>query len=258
MFLHDIIQAPLVPTTSAMTVQDTVPHAADVQGPNVTASEMFAPAVVPAPEVPTPVVPAPAEVLAPVSPAPPAPASEIVLAPVPPTRAEVVPTPDDFPMMLTKYGPWGSEKGKYLDMHKDLPQRLVHVSLLHGDFIHIIPFSYTINHSGVKKWGQIGGLPLPGSRIKEMSLQDGEFVKNASGTTGLFDGDARITTLSFVTNLRRYGPFGVEGRHSSFSVHELNNDSSIVGFFGWHDGIKVIDEIYYVHSHGVYVLSPSR
>ncbi|KAI4996441.1 hypothetical protein ZWY2020_051361 [Hordeum vulgare] len=223
--------APVVPTASTV----------------AASSEMVAQAVVPPPAVPaTPVLPTRSEVV---------PTPAVPALPVLPTRSEVVPTPVDFPMVLTKYGPWGPENGEYTDMQNELPQRLVDVTFFHGLYIYIMTFSY-IDHSGVTKYCQLGGRPVSGSMPKQMNLEDGEFVKSVSGTTGLFDGDARLTSVSFVTNLRSYGPFGREGKHASFSTPELNNDSSIVGFFAWHLSNFALDSTNYLSSLGVYVASP--
>ncbi|XP_044983392.1 uncharacterized protein LOC123450058 [Hordeum vulgare subsp. vulgare] len=196
----------------------------------------------PVPAVPTSTMPNPAEVLAPAS-----------SAPVPPARAVVVSTPDAVPMMYRKYGPWGSEKGKYFNMKTC--DRITKVSVIYTSFIHTVQFSYI--DRGINKSAQLGGQALPGSVVKEMSLEDGEYLRTFSGSTELIDGHARITSLSFGTNLRSYGRFGVEGRHSNFSITASNTNESIAYFFGWHESITGINEINYVNSVGVYLLGPS-
>ncbi|KAI4996442.1 hypothetical protein ZWY2020_051362 [Hordeum vulgare] len=166
----------------------------------------------PVPAVPTSTMPNPAEVLAPAS-----------SAPVPPARAVVVSTPDAVPMMYRKYGPWGSEKGKYFNMKTC--DRITKVSVIYTSFIHTVQFSYI--DRGINKSAQLGGQALPGSVVKEMSLEDGEYLRTFSVSTELIDGHARITSLSFGTNLRSYGRFGVEGRHSNFSITASNTNETL-------------------------------
>lgn len=55
-------------------------------------------------------------------------------------------------------------------------------------------------------------------------------MKKVSGTTGDFNGATVVTSLSIVTNVKTYGPFGnVNG--SPFSIPEKDG-GSVVGFFG--------------------------
>ncbi|KAM0846125.1 hypothetical protein ACQ4PT_055877 [Festuca glaucescens] len=102
-----------------------------------------------------------------------------------------------------------------------------------GCVISLLEIAY-YNQSGVERSASWGGRPLPGSQSEQMVLQPGELVKNVSGTTQFYDGSVRISSLTFVTTVRTYGPFGPEGSHSSFSSPELDDNSSIVGFFGQH------------------------
>ena len=53
-------------------------------------------------------------------------------------------------------------------------------------------------------------------------------MKEVSGTTGTFGGDTVVTSLTFVTNVRTYGPFG-KPSGAAFSVPLT--DTSVVGFF---------------------------
>ncbi|KAM0876561.1 hypothetical protein ACQ4PT_036087 [Festuca glaucescens] len=123
-----------------------------------------------------------------------------------------------------------------------------------GCVISLLEIAY-YNQSGVERSASWGGRPLPGSQSEQMVLQPGELVKNVSGTTQFYDGSVRISSLTFVTTVRTYGPFGPEGSHSSFSSPELDDNSSIVGFFGQHTSFgSQPDAKNYVNSIGAYVL----
>lgn len=58
-----------------------------------------------------------------------------------------------------------------------------------------------------------------------------EFVKEVSGTFGIYDKDRHniITSLKFITNVKTYGPFG-EAKGTPFTI-AVQKNSSIVGFF---------------------------
>ncbi|KAM0876560.1 hypothetical protein ACQ4PT_036087 [Festuca glaucescens] len=157
-------------------------------------------------------------------------------------------------IILRRIGPWGGDNGRHFSMQGDLPQRLISVSISYGSVISLLEIAY-YNQSGVERSASWGGRPLPGSQSEQMVLQPGELVKNVSGTTQFYDGSVRISSLTFVTTVRTYGPFGPEGSHSSFSSPELDDNSSIVGFFGQHTSFgSQPDAKNYVNSIGAYVL----
>lgn len=65
----------------------------------------------------------------------------------------------------------------------------------------------------------------------QFQLAGSEFLTGVSGSIGTFNGHANvITSLTFVTNARSYGPFG-RGRGTSFNI-PVQGNSCIVGFFG--------------------------
>lgn len=57
-----------------------------------------------------------------------------------------------------------------------------------------------------------------------------EVVKGVSGTNGTYEGYEVVTSLTIVTNINTYGPFGTP-RGTAFSV-EPRGDTEVVGFFG--------------------------
>ncbi|KAL6851968.1 hypothetical protein ACP4OV_020153 [Aristida adscensionis] len=126
------------------------------------------------------------------------------------------------PTLVTKIGPWGGSGGTDFDVTKP-PHRLVSVTIRSGDYIDALGFSY-VDQAGDKHdiapWGGSGGRP------DTILLEPTEFVKELSGTTD----NNLVSSLTFVTNVRTYGPFGkVVG--TPFSV-PLPGNGSIVGFFG--------------------------
>ncbi|KAF6998551.1 hypothetical protein CFC21_014666 [Triticum aestivum] len=145
------------------------------------------------------------------------------------------------PSLLTKLGPWGGSGGSDKDI-VEAPRRLESITVSSGSIIDSIKFSY-VDQAGQKHtsgpWGGSGGNP------NTIVLGASEFVKEVSGTYGIYDADQHniIMSLKFITNVKAYGPFG-EANGTPFTI-PVENNSSIVGFFG-RSGI-------YLDALGVYV-----
>ncbi|KAF7032536.1 hypothetical protein CFC21_043697 [Triticum aestivum] len=129
------------------------------------------------------------------------------------------------PVLVTKIGPWGGNGGKEFDIPESVPQRLESVTIRSGVAIDSIAFSY-INQAGKKQtlgpWGGDGEL------TDTITFAPLEIVKEVSGTSGTFGGDTVVTSLTFVTNVRTYGPFG-KPNGTAFSAPLT--DTNVVGFF---------------------------
>ncbi|CAN6319698.1 unnamed protein product [Urochloa humidicola] len=146
---------------------------------------------------------------------------------------------------VVKIGPWGGEGGRDGDIPEGMPEphRLEAITV---PAVHAISFAY-IDGQGrrhhVGPWGGNGGDPYV------IRLEPSEFVTEVSGTfayIGTQPTDA-VTSLTFVTNLSKYGPFGdVDG--TPFSV-PVRDGGSIVGLFGRDWG--------YIDAIGVYVRASS-
>jgi hypothetical protein len=84
----------------------------------------------------------------------------------------------------------------------------------------------------------------------QITLTPSEIMIGVSGTIGVFQEDDvdynAITSLTIVTNVRTYGPFGI-AQSTSFNV-PVQGNSSIVGFFTRAGK--------YVEALGVYVRPP--
>jgi hypothetical protein len=73
-----------------------------------------------------------------------------------------------------------------------------------------------------------------------------ETVNMVSGTCGTYQGVTIVTTLTFGTNLKTYGPFGTQQSNPTTFVVSTKANQSVVGFFG-RSGI-------FLDAMGVYVL----
>ncbi|CAM0878578.1 unnamed protein product [Alopecurus aequalis] len=151
-----------------------------------------------------------------------------------PTSRNLVQTPTP----VTKDGPWGGNGGQALDI-TELPTHLESVTIGSGDVVDSLAFSY-IDQAGNRHtagpWGGDGGLK------KTIQLAPTETVKLIVGTTSDFEGQTVVTSISIASNLRTYGPFGME-RGNHFNTTAGNN--IIVGFY--------VRAGLYVNNLGVYV-----
>ncbi|KAE8769856.1 32 kDa protein [Hordeum vulgare] len=144
--------------------------------------------------------------------------------------------------LLTKLGPWGGNGGGDKDILEAVPRRMESITVSSGSIVDSIKFSY-VDQTGQKHtagpWGGSGG------NQNTFMLGASEFVKEVSGTFGIYDKDRHniITSLKFITNVKTYGPFG-EAKGTPFTI-PVQKNSSIVGFFG-RSGI-------YLDALGVYV-----
>ncbi|XP_003561042.2 uncharacterized protein LOC100843926 [Brachypodium distachyon] len=107
----------------------------------------------------------------------------------------------------TKEGPLGGNGGNAFDIPNP-PQRIESVTIRRGDVIDSFAYSY-IDQAGKRQtagpWGGNGG--NPGESIL---FAPSETLKKVIGTTGEFRGATVVTSLTFVTNVKTYGPYGKE------------------------------------------------
>lgn len=129
------------------------------------------------------------------------------------------------PVLVTKIGTWGGNGGNEFGIPESVPRHLESVTIRSGVVIDSIAFSY-VDQAGKKQtlgpWGGDGEL------TDTITFAPLEIVKEVSGTTGTFGGDTVVTSLTFVTNVRTYGPFG-KPNGTTFSVPLM--DTNVVGFF---------------------------
>lgn len=127
--------------------------------------------------------------------------------------------------LITKVGLWGGESGSLHDPIV-VPRRLASVVIFSGKVIHSLTFTYIDCDGHQHSSGPWGGLGTSKTgAFHAIMLGPTEIVKEVSGTVGL----NTVTSLSFVTNIATYGPFG-DGEGMPFRSPTQDNDS-IVGFF---------------------------
>ncbi|WVZ49598.1 hypothetical protein U9M48_000940 [Paspalum notatum var. saurae] len=127
---------------------------------------------------------------------------------------------------MTKIGPWGGQGGTDCDI-KSPPRSLQTVTIGYEDVIKSVAFSYTDEAGEKNAAGPWGG----DSKLSVMiTFAPSEVIKQVHGTTGTIGGDTVVTSLTLVSNLKIYGPFGKKSDGATFSS-EVPDDRAIVGFF---------------------------
>uniref|UniRef100_J3N8Q8 Jacalin-type lectin domain-containing protein n=1 Tax=Oryza brachyantha TaxID=4533 RepID=J3N8Q8_ORYBR len=129
---------------------------------------------------------------------------------------------------IVKIGPWGGNRGRCYDIEV-APHHLESIRIYSDMAIHSFEFSYN-DRNGKKHvagpWGGYGG-----SSVNAIQLEPSEILVEVSGTFGRFIGFQNIiTSLTFVTNTRSYGPYG-QRKGTPFDI-PVQGSGCIVGFFG--------------------------
>ncbi|KAF8732147.1 hypothetical protein HU200_016114 [Digitaria exilis] len=130
-------------------------------------------------------------------------------------------------MPQTNMGPWGGDGGLAFDILES-PRSLQTVTIRCGDVVNSIAFSY-VDQGGQKKtagpWGGDGNGDALTATIK---LAPSETIQQIVGTTGTAGEDTVVTSLSLVSNIRTYGPFG-KATGTPFNS-QVPSNKIIVGF----------------------------
>uniref|UniRef100_A0A0E0IES8 Jacalin-type lectin domain-containing protein n=1 Tax=Oryza nivara TaxID=4536 RepID=A0A0E0IES8_ORYNI len=108
--------------------------------------------------------------------------------------------------VLVRMGPCGGDGGGARDMDMRGVGRVVRVAVRHGAAVDAMSVLYERN--GHEEWTDLWG--GPGGTLSEISLQPGEYLTSVAGHYGRLDGDLVVRSLTFVSNMRAYGPFGHE------------------------------------------------
>ncbi|CAO2144161.1 unnamed protein product [Urochloa humidicola] len=129
--------------------------------------------------------------------------------------------------VLQRRGPWGGDGGSTHDITV-APKNLKSVKVCSAVVVDALSFCY-LDRNGREHstplWGGVGG------SIRTINLGPSEFVKEVSGTYGPFPPLPNIiTSLTLVTNLSSYGPFG-QPAGTTFHTR-VDRTGTIVGFFG--------------------------
>ncbi|XP_047043248.1 mannose/glucose-specific lectin-like [Lolium rigidum] len=127
---------------------------------------------------------------------------------------------------ITKMGPWGGNGGTTFDIIPEEPRSLQDVTIKCGDVINSVAFSYTNQAGQTKTAGPWGG---DGALTVKVTLASLETIKQIQGTTDAVGGDTVVTSLTLISNLRAYGPFG-KTNGTPFSS-QVPDENIITGFY---------------------------
>ncbi|XVF82064.1 hypothetical protein PTKIN_Ptkin16aG0013500 [Pterospermum kingtungense] len=128
---------------------------------------------------------------------------------------------------IISLGPWGGSGGDQWSYRASLG--IAEIVLRVEGNIKSISFK---DASGLVSGTFGGGGNDPNDRGEQKKIEiqwPSEYLKSISGTYGRYKGLSVITSLSFITNLTTYGPFGTASREP-FSIPIA--DSAVVGFHG--------------------------
>uniref|UniRef100_A0A0D9YQX2 Jacalin-type lectin domain-containing protein n=1 Tax=Oryza glumipatula TaxID=40148 RepID=A0A0D9YQX2_9ORYZ len=136
-------------------------------------------------------------------------------------------TEEEKEILENRIGPWGGNGGVTCDI-KVAPKRLESITICSGIIIDALAFSYLDKDGERHTTGLWGGL---GGSVQLIDLDEREFLMEVIGTVGPFNVlSEAITSLTLVTNVRSYGPFG-QPQGTPFRTPRKKN-CCIVGFFG--------------------------
>ncbi|KAI5004208.1 hypothetical protein ZWY2020_031451 [Hordeum vulgare] len=123
-------------------------------------------------------------------------------------------------------GPCGGVGGNVSDMSMSDVHRIVNVMVRHGNAVDSISVMYErkgkVKAAWTDRWGGEGGNP------SSFSLQQDEYLTSVHGHYGQFNGFVVVRSLTFVSNLRSYGPYGKEDG-VAFELH-AGASGKIIGF----------------------------
>ncbi|KAK1660324.1 hypothetical protein QYE76_048483 [Lolium multiflorum] len=107
---------------------------------------------------------------------------------------------------LAQIGPCGGSGGVGRDMDMSGVYRVVMVDIKHDATIDSMRVLY--ERDGLQHWtdwwGDRDGI------CSKVPLDRNEYLTNVKGYVGMFNGYTCVRSLTFVSNLRSYGPFGKE------------------------------------------------
>ncbi|XP_020087766.1 jacalin-related lectin 3-like isoform X1 [Ananas comosus] len=124
--------------------------------------------------------------------------------------------------MLIKMGPCGGSGGSQRDMNMTGVTRIVKIVVRSGRTIDAVSFSY--ERSGELEWSpQLGG---SGGSINEINFARNEYLTSVMGYYGYYKKCLVVRSLTFVSNLQTYGPYG-----------RVDSNLQTYGPYGCQDGI---------------------
>lgn len=143
---------------------------------------------------------------------------------------------------VTKVEPaWGGNAGSAFDVPEP-PVSLQSVTVRHGDVIDSIAFTYTDKDGQTKTagpWGGDGGVAAP-----PITLGSTEYIKQVLGTTTTVGGSTFVSSLTLVSNVTTYGPYGKSANGTPFST-QIPEGKTITGFYARAGAFVVALGVYY-------------
>ncbi|KAJ4786460.1 jacalin lectin family protein [Rhynchospora pubera] len=128
---------------------------------------------------------------------------------------------------LKKVGPYGGDGGEIRDMDPSGITRIVKIGIRHGGAIDalIVHFERNGHEESTDLWGTDGG------ELTEISFEEQEYIMAVKGHVGTYrhNNYKSLRSLVLETNLRSYGPYGVE-EGQSFELSAEGGE--IIGFHG--------------------------
>ncbi|KAJ0705746.1 putative jacalin-like lectin domain-containing protein [Helianthus annuus] len=126
---------------------------------------------------------------------------------------------------VVEAGPWGG-KGGVRWIQSAGGGKFTSIIIRGGACIFSIQFVFKDIHNIEYRSGRFGDL---GDKAETITFADDEEVHAISGTVGEWGGHTCVTSLTFYTTKKPYGPFGtVTGSHFSLPVAK----GKFTGFFG--------------------------
>ncbi|TVU04962.1 hypothetical protein EJB05_48107, partial [Eragrostis curvula] len=107
---------------------------------------------------------------------------------------------------VVRMGPCGGGGGNGRDVDMRGVDRVVKVAVRHGHTVDAVSVLY--DRSGREEWTDLWG--GPGGGLTEICLRSDEYFTGVEGHCGEFEGNYVVRSLTFLTNLRAYGPYGAQ------------------------------------------------
>ncbi|TXG56072.1 hypothetical protein EZV62_017385 [Acer yangbiense] len=144
--------------------------------------------------------------------------------------------------MANKASSWGGKGGAAWDWNPGSDSSIIEIVINYGDVVDSVAFVSFNSATGKTVFSGTHGGKGGASRKILIDKLSGEYLSLISGKTrDNYCGKKIIGSLTFHTNLHKYGPFGVASVGDAFEIPMENG--KIVGFFGragnWVDALGI-------------------
>ncbi|GJX40242.1 jacalin-like lectin domain-containing protein [Tanacetum coccineum] len=128
-------------------------------------------------------------------------------------------------------GTWGRQNGgpqNYWSFKLEKDHYLLKITINHDDAVYSLVFT-SESKGFLHTSNKVGGLAF-GDTFSEVTLDDDEEIIGINGTIGVRDGSRILSSLSFETTMRTYGPYGSPTETVFFVPWKK---ASLVGLYGY-------------------------